>query len=144
MTPRIQVNAGLDYDASLGFAEQIGFRNSYAFPFRLYDFEQGKGMDIWQLPLNVMEASFFEYMQVPVNSIPEAIKPLLEEVIRFKGIFSLLWHNCRLDEEQTPGISKIYQGLLNEIVQAGFISKTGQQIIHEFKSGDALDNNMLA
>ncbi len=29
-------------DASLGFAEQHGFRNSYGLPFRPYDFEKGK------------------------------------------------------------------------------------------------------
>ena len=34
LTPRIHEKAGLLYDATLGFAEQIGFRNSYAGPFQ--------------------------------------------------------------------------------------------------------------
>jgi peptidoglycan/xylan/chitin deacetylase (PgdA/CDA1 family) len=140
-TSGIQVNAGLEYDATLGFAEQIGFRNSYAYPFRLYDFENCKAMDIWQLPLNVMEATFMEYLKVPTASIPETIQPLLDEVIRFNGVFSLLWHNCRLDEEWSPGINELYRRLLNEIMKSGFISRTGQQTIDLFKSGDVSGKN---
>lgn len=136
-TSRIQVNAGLEYDATLGFAEQIGFRNSYAYPFRLYDFENRKPMDIWQLPLNVMEATFMEYLKIPPASIPETMQPLLDEVIRFNGVFSLLWHNCRLDEEWSPGINNLYRCLLNEIMKSGFISLTGQQTINLFKSDGA-------
>ena len=141
VTSRIQVNAGLEYDATLGFAEQIGFRNSYAYPFRLYDFNKHMPMDIWQLPLNVMDATFFEYLGTPTASIHEVIQPLLDEVIRFKGVFSLLWHNCRLDEERTPGINKIYRELLKEVVQSGFISLTGQQAISAFIYDGASYNN---
>ncbi len=140
-TSEIQINAGLAYDASLGFAEQVGFRNSYAYPFRLYDFNKNKAMDIWQLPLNVMEATFLEYLELPTASIPETIQPLLDEVMRFKGVFSLLWHNCRLDEEWTPGINAVYECLLTEIMQSGFISLTGQQTVNSFKSGGASGKN---
>ncbi len=42
ITGKIQLAAGLDYDATLGFAEQPGFRNSYVYPFKLYDFEEQK------------------------------------------------------------------------------------------------------
>ncbi len=141
VTSRIQVKTNLEYDATLGFAEQIGFRNSYAYPFKLYDFKKDIAMDIWQLPLNVMDATFFEYLGVPTTSIPEVIQPLIEEVFRFKGVFSLLWHNCRLDEEWTPGINTIYKELLTEIMQSGFISLTGKQVITAFKSGGASYRN---
>jgi hypothetical protein len=135
LTPRIQRAAGLEYDASLGFAEQPGFRNSFAYPFKLYDFENQKPIDIWQLPLNAMEATLIEYMDVPVASIPDTIQPLLAEVARFKGLFSLLWHNCRLDEESTPGVKVIYRQLLQEIMQSGFISVTGHEAVNEFIFG---------
>ena len=143
VTPKIQVQAGFDYDATLGFAEQTGFRNSYAFPFRLFDFENSKPMDIWQLPLNVMDATFFEYLDVPLASISEVTQTILDEVIRFNGVFSLLWHNCRLDEEWMPGIHAAYENLSREIMQSGFTSLTGQQVINEFRSYGASNNNSL-
>jgi hypothetical protein len=143
LTPNIQVQAGFDYDATLGFAEQTGFRNSYAYPFRLFDFENSKAMDIWQLPLNVMDATFFEYLVVPLASIPEATQAILDEVIRFNGVFSLLWHNCRLDEEWMPGVNAVYQSLIAEIMQSGFISLTGHQVIEKFRSYGASNRNSL-
>jgi peptidoglycan/xylan/chitin deacetylase (PgdA/CDA1 family) len=141
ITPRLQAAASMDYDATLGFAEQPGFRNSYAMPFRLFDFEEGKAMDIWQLPLNVMDSSLLDYMDVPVDSFQKTIRPILEELIRFKGIFSLLWHNCRLDEEANPGVKLVYRELLEELKKSGFESQTGRDLILSLKSGGASGNN---
>jgi hypothetical protein len=143
-TPRIQKNAGLEYDASLGFAEQPGFRNSYACPFRLYDFDKQEPMKIWQLPLNVMDATLIDYMEVPVEAFPGTIQPLLAEVSRFRGIFSLLWHNCRLDEETTPGIQLIYRQLLREIMLSGFVPVTGREAVGAFRSSGASGKNLSA
>jgi hypothetical protein len=142
LTPRIQSATDLVYDSSLGFAEQIGFRNSYAYPFRLYDFENQKPMNLWHLPLNVMEVTLMGYMRIPIVSIPETIRPVLNEVSKFKGVFSLLWHNCRLDEELMPGVNETYQLLLQEIMQSGFVSLTGREAVEEFISGGASGNSL--
>ena len=132
-TPMLHIDAGLSYDTTLGFAEEIGFRNSYAFPFRLYDFKANKGMDLWQLPLHVMDTTLLEYMSVPVDSILETVQALLNEVMRFNGVFSLLWHNSSLDEEEYKGVGAQYQLLLNHIMDAGFISHTGARMISRWK-----------
>ncbi|MCK4749464.1 MAG: hypothetical protein KAT15_20560, partial [Bacteroidales bacterium] len=58
-TAQIQEKAGLQYDASLGFAEHEGFRNSYCWPFRIYDFKNECRMDLWEIPLTVMEGTLF-------------------------------------------------------------------------------------
>lgn len=141
ITPGIQLAAGLAYDASLGFAEQAGFRNSYAHPFRLFDFEKKKAHAIWQLPLNVMEASLIEYMEVHVGDIPATMKPLFGEVARFKGVFSLLWHNCRLDEEELPGIYPAYRQVLKDLMSSGFVSLTGREALESFISDGVSGNN---
>jgi len=133
LTPRIQSHSELLYDATLGFAEQPGFRNSYTYPFRLYDFDRKAPMDIWQLPLIAMDATLLEYMGCTAESIPEIMKPLLAEVTRFNGVFSMLWHNCRLDETAYPGINAAYKKLLTEIRQWGYLSLTGKQVIDSFQ-----------
>jgi hypothetical protein len=132
VTPKIQIASGFAYDASLGFAEQPGFRNSYSYPFRLYDFDLKAPMDIWQLPLIVMDATLLEHMGSTAESIPQTIEPLLAEVTRFNGVFSLLWHNCRLDEKAYPGINATYKKMLKEIMQWGYLSLTGKQVIDSF------------
>jgi hypothetical protein len=130
-TPQVQSGAGLTYDTTLGFAERIGFRNSYAFPFRLYDFNKHRGLDLWEVPLIVMDTTLLEYMYTPVESIMEAVEPVLREVMKFHGNFSLLWHNCNLDEGAYPGVSNLYRQLMKHITEKGFISRTGAEITTE-------------
>lgn len=134
-TSQIQADSGLQYDATLGFAEQIGFRNSYAFPFRLYDFDNRQPFDLWQIPLNVMDVTLLGYMGIPVEEIPEAIRPILREATRFGALIAMLWHNCNLDDEEFPGIKAVYQKVLKEVMNSGFNSMTGTQIIKAFRSG---------
>jgi hypothetical protein len=133
-TPVIQSSAGLGYDATLGFAEQIGFRNSYAYPFKLYNFDNEEAMEIWQLPLNVMELTLLEYMGVKPASVPDAIEPLLSEVKKFSGVFSLLWHNCNLEEDTYPGIREVYGKVLKGIMQSGFVSLNGRQTVEHYSA----------
>lgn len=136
ITSRIQKKAGLFYDSTLGFAEHIGFRNSYAHPFKLYDFDKQRPVDIWEIPLLVMDVTFTGYMGTPINEIPTAIIRVLEEVLKFGGVFSMLWHNCNLDEEEFPGINKMYAELLRNIVDSGFVPRTGLEVLEGFKSSD--------
>ncbi len=137
LTPHIQEKAGLLYDATLGFAGQIGFRNSYAGPFRLYDFEKLSPMEVWQIPLNVMDVTLLNYMNLPPEAIAEAVRPVMDEVARFKGVFALLWHNCNLDEEEFPGINEAYHNLLKALLDMKFESRKGRDIIQELKSAGA-------
>lgn len=134
ISPKAQSGQGLLYDATLGFAEQIGFRNSYAYPFKLYDFENQCPMELWQIPLNVMDATLLEYTHTPLDEISDTIRPVIDEIRRFKGVFSLLWHQCRLDEKTHPGINDRYQSLLEEIMGLGFNSLTGEEIIRQFEN----------
>lgn len=130
-SPLIQQEAGLLYDATLGFAEQMGFRNSYAFPFRLYDFEKRRSMKLWQIPLVAMDVTHLEYLGQGPEEFPRALKPLVLEIKKRGGVLSLLWHNCRLDEEAYPGIQRMYQDLLEGLLEEGFEARTGVELIAE-------------
>ena len=137
LTPSIHEQSGVLYDATLGFAGQIGFRNSYALPFRLYDFDKNKARDVWQIPLNVMDVTLLNYMGLPTEAIVEGVRPLMEEVARFKGVFALLWHNCSLDEEEYQGINEAYQNILEMLLESKFEPRTGRELIRELKSDGA-------
>ena len=137
LTPQIHEEAGLQYDATLGFAGQIGFRNSFAGPFRLFDFERNKAWDVWELPLNVMDVTLLNYMNLPAEAIVETLRPLMEEVSRFNGVLAILWHNCNLDEDEFPGINEVYEKLLEMLLEAKFEPLTGAEIIGGLKSAGA-------
>lgn len=116
-TAKIHTRAGLIYDTTLGFAEHEGFRNSYCMPFKLYDFQNDCQIDIWELPLNVMDVTLFKYRKLKFDEAYNSIFDIIHEIAKFNGIFTLLWHNDFFDEEWLPGITSFYEHLLQKISQ---------------------------
>ncbi|MBC6607744.1 hypothetical protein H8B13_13025 [Hymenobacter sp. BT188] len=94
-TPAVVSEAGFTYDSTLGFAEHFGFRNSYCLPFYPFDFEHGEAFEFLEIPLNVMDATLHHpnYLQLAPHEILPALTPMLQEVERFGGVCTVLWHN---------------------------------------------------
>jgi hypothetical protein len=130
----IQSNAGLRYDTSLGFAEHDGYRNGYCLPFHPYDFECDRMMDIWEIPLVMMEVSVLRYRNSDFMVMQQAVDHYMAEARKFGGIFSLLWHNCRINEYEISGITVFYERLLKDIVGAEPEVVTGELLIQRMKN----------
>ncbi|MFB9862564.1 polysaccharide deacetylase family protein [Rufibacter immobilis] len=94
-TPALLAELNLLYDSTLGFPEHYGFRNSYCHPFRLFNFKERQMLPAWEVPLNLMDVTLHHpnYLQLPSAEVMPAVTPMLEEIIRFGGVFTLLWHN---------------------------------------------------
>jgi hypothetical protein len=120
-TMRNLSKCGISYDSSLGFAAHEGFRNSYCYPFKLYDFEKDEMIHVWEIPLVVMDVTLFNYRKLSFNSAMENMDLLVEEIIKHNGIFTLLVHPETLDEEERPGIFKFYESLLDLLLSKNII-----------------------
>lgn len=133
-TLQIQEQAGLKYDTTMAYADHEGFRNSYCFPFKPWDFENDRMMNIWEIPLTAMDGTLTLYRKLNFTDIILVIDNLIEEVSKFGGIFSLLWHNCHFDEVEFPGIKEFYNKLLNHIMNKDMQSLTGEEIYRKIIS----------
>ena len=127
-TAQIQQKADLVYDTTLGFAEHEGFRNSYCWPFNLYDFKNDRALNLWQIPLTMMDVTLFGYRNLDFEQIHLSIQQLLKEVQKFNGIFSMLWHNSFFDEYEHPGITRFYLEQLDYIHSMKLEGITGNEI----------------
>ncbi len=116
LTSTLQHQAGFIYSSTLGFPDHEGFRNSYCHPFKLFDFETQEIIDIWEIPLIMMEVTVLGYRKLDFDHITTVTETLLHEVQKFNGIYTLLWHNCQFDENLYPGIKTFYEKLLKLIV----------------------------
>lgn len=114
-TAVIEERAGLQYDSTLGFAAHEGFRNSYCYPFRIFDFENEAMLNIWEFPLNVMDVTLLGYRKYTNNQALETCQKIIMEVNRFGGIFTLLWHNSFFDEDVYPGVNQLYENILKSV-----------------------------
>ena len=129
----IHEKAGISYDSTLGFPEHEGFRNSYCFPFKLFDFQSDRMIDVWELPLNVMDVTLFHYRKLTKDEAYKSVEVILDEINRFNGLFTLLWHNDFFDEDRYPGISEFYANLLRMIKTYHPLSLSGKEISNRMK-----------
>jgi hypothetical protein len=84
-TWQYQANAGLKYDTTLGFKDTIGFRWGTSFPFFPNTIE--KPIPLLEIPLIIMDICL-ENLR---NKESDCLQ-LADEVERYRGVLTLLWH----------------------------------------------------
>lgn len=103
--------AGLEADFSYGMSRHEGFRNGYCLPFHPFDHEGQRALELTVVPLAMMDVTVLRHRALGYDDIFLAVGEMLEEVRRFGGVFSLLWHNTTFDEVYYPGARKLYEDL---------------------------------
>ncbi len=130
MSMIILKKSGYQYDSTLGYANHEGFRNSFCYPFKLFDFENDEMIDdIWEIPLTVMDCTLFDYRKLSYNQAFHSVISLINEIKKFGGIFTLLWHNSYFEERRYPGITNFYNQVLEELRRIDAVNITGREII---------------
>lgn len=96
-TWRNYAEAGLNYDATLSYADHAGFRCGTCHPFQPFDVEQSEPLNLTEYPLTVMECSVLDsrYMNLPHEEALQYILKLKSACRKYAGVFGLLWHNTR-------------------------------------------------
>jgi len=116
--------AGFSYDTTLGYADCIGFRNGMCHPFRPFNLITGKPIDILEIPLTMMEDSFENYMHVDFRTSWEISKKLIDTVMQYNGVLTLVWHNTSFTGDQR----KFYEKILKYCAEKNAWMTSGGQI----------------
>jgi hypothetical protein len=104
---------GLAYDASVGFADHIGFRAGTSYPYRPWLISKARQAELVEIPLVAMDSTLESYMKLHPD---QALSRLRECVARCRvvgGVFTLVWHNTKLME---PHYASVYERLLGDLV----------------------------
>lgn len=107
----IAADAGMLYDATLGFGDRVGYRNGIASPFFPYPVTHKAGK-IVAVPLHFMD-NVFTRMDEPPDTV---IRRITETYIFAKaagGLFSMLIHPGNMDTSEMPPLSRFYHSFLN-------------------------------
>jgi hypothetical protein len=111
-TWRAMVRAGLNYDASLGFADMAGFRCGTCHQYRAFDIQAGQPLDLAVRPLIAMDVTVMDEQYMGLGTSPQAqelLRKLRERCEAVGGSFSILWHN---NEFVRPGSWDLYRNAL--------------------------------
>lgn len=130
-TPSVIDKAGLDYSCSLGFAEQIGFRNGFCFPFRPFNLKTQKPFQHIQIPLMIMDTTLRNKNYMGVQSQKKMmgqIYQIVDEVEKFGGVLSILWHNSYFTDYKYAGWRKQFILLVQLLKNKSAHFYTGKHI----------------
>lgn len=134
----IQERLGIKYDTTLGFADRAGFRCGTCFPFKPYDIFSDRVLNIWEIPLIVMEGTLcnsFYSAYTPEQGYDKIIE-LINEVRKYGGVFTLLWHNSFLNKYDSKYEKwiPVYEKTMEYLGQDECQSYTGIELIKYLES----------
>jgi hypothetical protein len=95
--------AGLDFDSTLSYADQAGFRCGTSYEFQLYDVVDRRPLKLYEKPLILMECSVISSNYMNLGYTDQAIDYMLDlkkACRRFNGTFTFLWHNSHFNSEK--------------------------------------------
>lgn len=120
--------AGFKYDATFGYHDCIGFRNGMCHPFKPFNLNTKKEIDILEIPLNIMDRTLFEnYMRLDTKTAWMLAKKMIDTVENYNGVITFLWHNTYM---QGNGL-KFYEKILKYCSEKNAWITSGKEI-YEF------------
>jgi peptidoglycan/xylan/chitin deacetylase (PgdA/CDA1 family) len=126
------VAAGFKYDSSLGFPGAIGFRAGIAHPFRPWDFATERPLDLVEIPLAVMDATFEErYLNLSAPQTEPHLMQLLEWAAEHGGGFSVLWHTDRFDPASSQRWDQLYERMIDKVYELGGVCMSAGELAQE-------------
>ncbi len=101
--------AGFRYDTTLGYPDCVGFRNGMCHPFRPFNINTNREMEILEIPLTVMDQTLLNSMQLNMEQAWTQLKNLLGTVERYNGVITILWHNTFMTDMSLRFYKKILE-----------------------------------
>lgn len=121
-------NSGLKLDASLGFAENIGFRNSYGLPYNPFDVTNRKPYTFVEVPLHIMDTTLFKYNRANLAEAREKILKFFE-ANKTNCVLSVLWHNNFFTNYKYKGYLQLYKEILEYIRENKLSTVTQRELL---------------
>ena len=119
----IYEKAGIKIDSTCSYADRVGFRFGTSKPFMPYNFKEKRDYNLLEIPLIVMEGSLQNprYMNLSSKEGFEKIKELIQKIKKYKGTFTLLWHNSSFYMTEWKDWEWVYHETIKYLKENGFV-----------------------
>lgn len=125
-TWQAQAQAGLHYDATLGYHDTDGYRAAFSFPFR--PFTAGGILPLIELPVVVCDGALYEHQALSAEAAWDRLKCYLERTEADGAMLGLLWHNTYFSELDAPGYRGVYERALGWVAEHGGWGASAREI----------------
>lgn len=93
------LQAGIQHDYTMMYAEQAGFRAGTCFPFFYYDLHHEKTTTLTVHSTCAMDVTLQNYMGLTADEAVKLLQQLRESTFQYQGHFITLWHNNTLSAQ---------------------------------------------
>ncbi|MCD4663716.1 MAG: polysaccharide deacetylase family protein [Bacteroidales bacterium] len=105
----------LQYDSTMGFENDGGFRSGVCYSYPVFNIISRKSLQLIEQPLIVMEGSLI--LKYPdFSDFKLKLIELAETVKKYNGTFVFLWHNNNINSFEWKGLGRKYAEIVNSIV----------------------------
>ena len=104
--------AGLNYDSTLSFADDCGFRCGTCYEYPVFNLKTRQPLQLKERPLIAMEVTLLSYLGLSWQECFEKIKDLNIKCRFYNGDFTLLWHNNNLASVHAK---RWYEAILRDV-----------------------------
>jgi hypothetical protein len=123
---------GFAYESSLGYAAGVGFRAGTAHPYRPWDLDRDRPLDLVEVPLALMDATFDDrYLGLTARQAEAHVLGLVDRAAERGGGFSVLWHTDRFDPATSERWDHLYERLIDAVYAAGGICTSAGELAKE-------------
>ena len=104
---------GFQYDSTMGYPSDVGFRNGMCHPFSPFNVNENTPIDIIEIPLVAIDNTLFRTQNVTEEERWGMCKNLIDTVERLNGMITFLWHNYSFDSSFYKNRRKLYTKILS-------------------------------
>ena len=119
--------AGFKYDTTFGYSDMIGFRNGMCHPFKPYNLNENREIDILEIPLVVMDGALFD-VATSFDDAWKHTKYLINTVEECNGVITFLWHNSVFDWPFRTSWKILYENILKYCYEKNAWMTSGEEI----------------
>lgn len=106
-TWRIHLEVRLEYDSTLGFTHNIGFRFGTGFPFFPFDTIKKEQIGLLEIPMIIMDKALFMFSAPWLKA-----KKLVETIEKYGGVLVLNWHQSLFNPYELMVYKELYRELI--------------------------------
>lgn len=126
---------GFLYDSSLAFEKHFGFRRGVCTPFRLFDTDNNRPLDLIEFPVILTEEHSFKHLKnTSEMNYKENIKKIISIVKDYNGLLVVNYHVRTLDKLLFPNYRESLFFLIDKINELSHYSLKFAEIYEKYKN----------
>ncbi len=123
-----QEEAGIEYDMSVGYPDQAGFRSGFSHPYFPFNLKENRPYRVLEISLFLMDVTLRSHLGLKGDAAYEHMVGRLDAVERTGGCGSIVWHPVLFASARDPGFDRLFWKIVEHVGQRKGLAAAGDEI----------------